>query len=72
MYTEEFNPGCTILQDWIDVNNMKVNYNDIFDKYEITHVLLYNDEPIVNYIKYDTKWKLLYQDGGFLLYGRAS
>ena len=72
IYTEEFNPGCTILQDWFDATNLKVNYNDIFDQYEITHVLLYDDESLTNYIKYDPKWKMLYQDEGFILYERVS
>ena len=71
LYTTEFNPGCTILEDFKDASELTQNYNDIFDKYEITHVLLYSNEPISNFIKYDSKWKFIYQDDGFILYERV-
>ena len=70
VYTPEFNKECTVLQDWRDTSQLDINYNEIFNKYEITHVLLYSDEPLENYIKYDSKWKYIYQDNSFILYER--
>lgn len=71
IFTPEFNPGCNILEDWYSVSNMILNYNEVFDEYEITHVLLYSYEPISQYIKYDSKWKMIYQDSSFILYERV-
>lgn len=71
VYTPEFNKGCTVLQDWKNVSELDVNYNEIFDKYEINYVLLYSNEPISRYIKYDSKWNYIYQDNSFILYERA-
>ena len=71
IFTEEFNKGCTVLKDWRDAAEMTKNYNDIFDKYEITHVLLYSNEPMSEFIKYDSKWQMIYQDNSFILYERV-
>lgn len=71
MYTEKFNDGCTILNDWYNVVNGGVSYTEIFDKYQITHALLYNTELINVYICNDDSWKLLYQDDSFSLYERV-
>ena len=46
----------------------KISYKQLFDEYEITHALLYNSELINVYIKYDTDWRLLYQDDSFFLF----
>ena len=70
MYTSKFNEKCTILQDWYNAYEAQVSYKKIFDKYEITHALLYNSEPITNFICYDEEWELIYQDDIFSLYKR--
>lgn len=72
VYTEEFNPGTTILEDWHNIVSGSVSYKDIFDKYGITHVLLYNDEIINTYIKYDKDYNLLYHDDAFSLYEKVN
>lgn len=71
MYTEEFNEGVTILKDFANLSNGIVHYQEIFDKYEITHALIYTDEIINNYISKDVNWKCLYQDDSFVLYERV-
>ena len=68
IFTEEFNPGTTILNDWLSVKNGSTHYREIFNRYNITHALLYNDEVITVYISNDPEWKLIYQDDRFSLY----
>lgn len=68
MYTEEFNKDVTIFEDWANVVEGIVSYKKIFDKYEITHALLYNNELINLYIYDDSDWKQIYQDDIFSLY----
>lgn len=68
IYTEEFNPGTTILKDWYNITYGSENYKKIFDKYQITHALLYNTELINLYICNDPNWKIIYQDDIFSLY----
>ena len=68
MYTEQENPKCTVLKDWLSVTEGRENYQDIFDKYGITHVLVKNDEFINKYINKDENYNLLYNDNQFSLY----
>ena len=70
VYCEEQNPGCTVLEDWLNVVNGNINYNEIFNKYQITHVLVTNMELINLYIFDDEDYKLIYQDDNFSLYER--
>ena len=72
MYTKEFNENTSILSDSYNISLGIENYKDIFDKYEITHALLYNRELISIYIKDDPNWKLIYQDDIFGLYERIN
>lgn len=71
IYTPEFNPGVTILSDWKSIIKGTVNYRLIFNKYEITHALLYNTEVINQYIVNDPEWKQIYMDNSFSLYERV-
>lgn len=70
IYTSEFNKGCTILEDWNQVDYGYVIYQEIFDKYGITHALLENTECANIYISKDKNWKQIYQDDTFSLYER--
>ena len=67
MFEEEFN-NVTILTDWYMASSGSKNYRDILEKYEITHILLYNDEIINTYIVYDSEWNKIYEDDAFSLY----
>ncbi len=71
IFTEEFNPGVTILDDWISVTSGSIHYKVIFDEYDITHALLYNSETINVYISDDPNWKKVYQDDIFSLYEKV-
>ena len=70
MYTEQENPKCTVLKDWLDVYSGRVHYQDIFNKYDITHVLLNNEELVNKFIVNDKNYKLIYQDDLYSLYER--
>ena len=72
VFTEEFNPGTTILNDWWEACYGSTHYSKVFDKYNITHALLYNEELITIYISEDEDWNLIYQDDKFSIYERVS
>ena len=71
MYTIQENPGCTVLEDWYNVTSGLEKYEQKFEKYEITHVLLNNSEFLNTYISEDENYKKIYQDKFFVLYERA-
>lgn len=67
IYCSEFN-DTTVFQDFCAIKNGKQNYREIFEKYQITHALLYNQETINLYICYDEDYELIYKDEDFSLY----
>ncbi len=69
IYTKEYN-DTTILQDMININYGYKSYHEIFEKYEITHVLVKKTSIISKYIIYDDNYKPLYEDDNFIFYER--
>lgn len=72
MYTEEENKGCTVLSDWNNVTEDNVDYKDIFKKYEITHILVENNEKLNKNIQKDDDYELIYSDNLFSLYEKSN
>ena len=70
LYTPEFNEGEDIFTDFINSSNLSVYFEDIFEKYDITHVILYKNSKI-NMIIEDANldgYKLLKSDDNFVFY----
>ena len=69
MYVQEFN-DTTVLEDWWELSAGNESYKKVFNKYDITHALLYKGEKINLYIQEDPEWDIVYQDDLFMLYER--
>lgn len=67
LYCEEFN-DTSIFDDYISVSFGKKHYKEVFDKYDITHILVKKDSIESIYISKDNNYKLLYEDEIFVLY----
>ena len=74
LYTPEFNgdKDKNIFTDFLNVSSLSVNYEDIFDKYEITHLLIPNNAKMNIFIKQDENYEELYKDDNFVIYERLS
>lgn len=80
LYAPEFNTktgrkedGRDIFMDFVKLSSMnEIWFEDIFDKYEITHVLLYKNSKINLIIKNTNKgeYKVLHEDSNFIIYER--
>ncbi len=70
IYCKEFN-NTAILVDWYNVNRLKANYKSIFNKYDFNYVLLYQTEPLNNYVSSDEDYKVIYMDQYFVLYEKV-
>ena len=77
LYAPEFNTptgdkkdGNDIFMDFINSSNITTYYGDIFEKYEITHVLVYKNSKIAMLIrKTDSeKYNEIYEDENFVIY----
>ena len=77
LYAPEFNTetgkakdGRDIFMDFIDASNLNIFYEDIFEKYDITHVILYKNSKMNLIISNtnDGKYNCIYEDDNFTLY----
>lgn len=69
VYCSEFN-NTDVFHDYISISNDTEYYEDIFSKYNFSHILLSNDDLVYKYIKRDSNYKLLYEDENFTLFER--
>ena len=70
LYTPEFNEGCSVFSDFINVSGLGSYYGDTFEKYGITHVIVYKNSKINMMIKKadSEKYNLIYSDNNFVIY----
>ena len=77
LYAPEFNTttgkaedGRDIFIDFIDVSQIKVFCGEIFEKYDITHVLLYQNSKMNLVIQNanDGMYNCIYEDNNFVIY----
>ena len=77
LYAPEFNTptgmaddGNDIFMDFINSSNINTYYGDIFEKYEITHAIVYKNSKISMLIrKADSeKYNEIYEDNNFVIY----
>ena len=70
LYSPEFNEGQDIFMDFIKSSNLEVYFEDIFEKYDITHVILYKDSKMNRIIEKANleNYKLLKKDEKFVFY----
>ena len=77
LYAPEFNTptgkakdGKDIFRDFINASYIDVFYEDIFEKYQITHVILYKNSKMNLLIcnENDGKYECLYEDEDFVIY----
>ena len=70
LYTPEFNNGNDIFMDFINTSNIGKYYGSTFEKYGITHIILYKNSKISMLID-DTQpkdYNKIYTDDNFVIY----
>ena len=75
LYAPEFSgKEEDIFTDFMKVSNIDVFYEDIFEKYNITHLIMYKNSKINMIIQNtkDERYKELYSDKKFIIYERVS
>lgn len=80
LYAPEFNTttgkkedGRDIFMDFIKASSLDIWYETIFEKYDITHIILYKNSKmnlVINNTN-DGEYKVLHEDSNFILYERA-
>lgn len=71
LYSPEFNGSRDIFSDFIDMNNIGKYYEDMMEKYEITHAILYKNARLNMFISRNDNYKEIYSDDYFVIYKRG-
>ena len=82
LYTPEFNgtkndegeyEGRDIFSDYLSISNVSSYYENKFEQYDVTHILIRNNTKLNMLISKDTEgYKKLYSDDNFVLYERTN
>ena len=57
LYTPEFNKDVNVFQDFINTSNINNYYENMFEKYDITHVLLYKNSKLNMFLSRDDNYQ---------------
>ena len=76
LYAPEFNKeegaknGRDIFSDYINIASINLFYENKFDEYDITHVIVYNNAKLNLFLSRNEKYQQLYKDNCFTIYKR--
>lgn len=65
LYTKPFNNKFDIFNECM---NITTNYGRVFNKYDITHILIYKDTDLNQILNASPNYKLIHKEGRFALY----
>ncbi len=60
-----------IFTDYMKTVSMQLWYEDIFEKYEITHIITKTQESLNTFLQRNNNYKKLYDDGTFVIYEKS-
>ena len=61
-----------IFRDFININDVNLDYEEKFEHYGITHLIIYNSTTLNKVLKLDNNYNQLYKDDRFVIYERLS
>ena len=70
LYSPEFNENTYVFDDFLNINNIGVYYEDKIEEYGITHLLIYRNSKLNMFVSRNAKYKELYKDDSFVIYER--
>lgn len=62
LYTEEYNKGVTVADDYMKTLKCKIHYEDTVTKYNIKYFLLPKEEPLTVILIKDKNYEVVYED----------
>lgn len=73
VYDPQFNGWeDDIFRDFINISNASNDYEEKFEHYKITHLLIYKNSTLDKVLRLDNNYNELYSDDNFIVYERIS
>lgn len=79
LYTPEFNEdldngieGRDIFSDALNIAGLSVNYENKFEQYGVTHVILYQNAKLAMILNSDSNYSKIYEEGNFVIFERLN
>lgn len=72
LYSPEFNEGCEIFDDYMNISNISTYYEPKFEEYNITHAIVYKSSKLNMLLSRDENYKEIYGDKSFIVYERLN
>ncbi len=72
LYTPEFNEGVNIFNDCLNVYGLGVRYEDTFEDYGVTHVIIHSNGKLNLLLAQDDNYNCIYTDKNFKIYERLN
>lgn len=72
LYTPEFGSENDIFSDFLNISNIGTYYENKFEEYGITHVIMYQNAKLNMFISRDENYNKIYEDNRFVIYERLS
>lgn len=70
LYSPEFNNDVDVFSDFLDISNIGLYYEEKFEEYNITHVIMYKNAKLNLFISRNEEYTKLYEDMYFVIYER--
>ncbi len=71
VYCSEFN-DTDIFYDFIQTHNGLKHYDETFEKYNFTHIILKHNDIPNQYLKNDSNYKVIHEDKNFVIYEKLN
>lgn len=72
LYSPEFNEDCNIFSDYLSIAGIGKYYDDAFNDYGVTHVMVYKNSKLNMLMSRDDNYNLLYSDDHFVFFERLN
>lgn len=72
LYSPEFNEGCEIFNDYMNISSLATYYETKFEEYKITHAIVYKTSKLNMFLSRDDNYKEIYGDKNFIVYERLN
>ena len=69
LYNDAFNEGVNAFDDYMEIGGI---YKLVFDKYDVTHALLYRNNYLNLTLELDPNYRVIHDDKNFVLYERVT